>query len=275
MKAVRIIGSILLGIIIFSLIFSYSILLSTKNFLVGNLLTETVRATVKENIEDVEGQKKLVDDMFEDGEAKDIIYMIIDNYSKYHEDSANYKVSQEDADKLYNFLNKYRKENIKLYGENISKMTEEEFKEYFSYEKINEFANDSFKTLDEDLNVKDVDRVLWAYDIATSNSVKVLFIMLILIFVAILILINKPMIKGLIVLGVDLIISGIIITFIYISGNILAENFLNEMLKKDYHISFGSYLTSGIFEVVLGIALIIGTIIIKNKFLNQNDVVKE
>ncbi len=275
MKAVRIIGSILLGIIIFSLIFSYSILSSTKNFLVGNLLTETVKATVKENIEDVEGQKKLVDDMFEDGEAKDIIYMIIDNYSKYHEDSANYKVSQEDADKLYNFLNKYRKENIKLYGENISKMTEEEFKEYFSYEKINEFANDSFKTLDEDLNVKDVDRVLWAYDIATSNSVKVLFIMLILIFVAILILINKPMIKGLIVLGVDLIISGIIITFIYISGNILAENFLNEMLKKDYHISFGSYLTCGIFEVVLGIALIIGTIVIKNKFLNQNDVVKE
>ena len=275
MKAVRIIFSSLFGIILFALIFGYSVLFVTKSFLVNNVLTEGVRTTLKENMKDEEGQKKLVDDMFEDGEAKEVIYMIIDNYSKYHKDGSDYKVSEEDANKLYNFINKYRKESIRIYDKETSGMSEEEFKEYFNYDKINEFAKDSFSTLDKEMNIDDVDKVLKAYDIATSNSIKVLFILIILVFVAGIILINKPMISGLIPVGIDFIISGVLMTIIYIGGNIAAEHFLNELLKKDYQISFGGYLVCGITELVLGIILIVGTVILRNKLFSKKEEVKE
>ncbi|MBR3490473.1 MAG: hypothetical protein IKH36_03170 [Bacilli bacterium] len=272
MKTVRIVFSSLFGIILFALIFGYSILFVTKSFLVNNVLTESVRATLKENMKDEAGQKKLVDDMFEDGEAKDIIYMIIDNYSKYHKDGSSYKVTKEDADKLYNFVNKYRKENIKIYDRETSGMTEEEFKEYFSYDKINEFARDSFSTLDKELDIEDVDKLLKAYDIATSNPIRILFILIILVFVAGIILINKPMISGLIPIGIDFIISGVLMSVVYIGGEVMAESLVNELLKKDYQISFGSYLVCGITEIVFGIVLIIGTVILKNKFFNKKEV---
>ena len=272
MKTVRIVFSSLFAIILFALIFGYSILFVTKSFLINNVLTESVRATLKENMKDEAGQKKLVDDMFEDGEAKDIIYMIIDNYSKYHKDGSSYKVTKEDADKLYNFVNKYRKENIKIYDRETSGMTEEEFKEYFSYDKINEFARDSFSTLDKELDIEDVDKLLKAYDIATSNPIRILFILIILVFVAGIILINKPMISGLIPIGIDFIISGVLMSVVYIGGEVMAESLVNELLKKDYQISFGSYLTCGITEIVFGIVLIIGTVILKNKFFNKKEV---
>ena len=272
MKTVRIVFSSLFAIILFALIFGYSILFVTKSFLINNVLTESVRATLKENMKDEAGQKKLVDDMFEDGEAKDIIYMIIDNYSKYHKDGSSYKVTKEDADKLYNFVNKYRKENIKIYDRETSGMTEEEFKEYFSYDKINEFARDSFSTLDKELDIEDVDKLLKAYDIATSNPIRILFILIILVFVAGIILINKPMISGLIPIGIDFIISGVLMSVVYIGGEVMAESLVNELLKKDYQISFGSYLVCGITEIVFGIALIIGTVILKNKFFNKKEV---
>ena len=272
MKTVRIVFSSLFAIILFALIFGYSILFVTKSFLINNVLTESVRATLKENMKDEAGQKKLVDDMFEDGEAKDIIYMIIDNYSKYHKDGSSYKVTKEDADKLYNFVNKYRKENIKIYDRETSGMTEEEFKEYFSYDKINEFARDSFSTLDKELDIEDVDKLLKAYDIATSNPIRILFILIILVFVAGIILINKPMISGLIPIGIDFIISGVLMSVVYIGGEVMAESLVNELLKKDYHISFGSYLVCGITEIVFGIALIIGTVILKNKYFNKKEV---
>lgn len=272
MKTVRIVFSSLFAIILFALIFGYSILFVTKSFLINNVLTESVRATLKENMKDEAGQKKLVDDMFEDGEAKDIIYMIIDNYSKYHKDGSSYKVTKEDADKLYNFVNKYRKENIKIYDRETSGMTEEEFKEYFSYDKINEFARDSFSTLDKELDIEDVDKLLKAYDIATSNPIRILFILIILVFVAGIILINKPMISGLIPIGIDFIISGVLMSVVYIGGEVMAESLVNELLKKDYQISFGSYLVCGITELIFGIALIIGTVILKNKFFNKKEV---
>ena len=272
MKTVRIVFSSLFGIILFALIFGYSILFVTKSFLINNVLTESVRATLKENMKDEAGQKKLVDDMFEDGEAKDIIYMIIDNYSKYHKDGSSYKVTKEDADKLYNFVNKYRKENIKIYDRETSGMTEEEFKEYFSYDKINEFARDSFSTLDKELDIEDVDKLLKAYDIATSNPIRILFILIILVFVAGIILINKPMISGLIPIGIDFIISGVLMSVVYIGGEVMAESLVNDLLKKDYQISFGSYLVCGITELIFGIALIIGTVILKNKFFNKKEV---
>ena len=272
MKTVRIVFSSLFAIILFALIFGYSILFVTKSFLINNVLTESVRATLKENMKDEAGQKKLVDDMFEDGEAKDIIYMIIDNYSKYHKDGSSYKVTKEDADKLYNFVNKYRKENIKIYDKETSGMTEEEFKEYFSYDKINEFARDSFSTLDKELDIEDVDKLLKAYDIATSNPIRILFILIILVFVAGIILINKPMISGLIPIGIDFIISGVLMSVVYIGGEVMAESLVNELLKKDYQISFGSYLVCGITELIFGIALIIGTVILKNKFFNKKEV---
>ena len=140
------------------------------------------------------------------------------------------------------------------------------------YNKINEFARDSFSTLDKELDIEDVDKLLKAYDIATSNPIRILFILIILVFVAGIILINKPMISGLIPIGIDFIISGVLMSVVYIGGEVMAESLVNELLKKDYQISFGSYLVCGITEIVFGIVLIIGTVILKNKFFNKKEV---
>ena len=129
MKALRIIGNILIGIILFALLFAFMFISKTKNLLEGDLLKDTIRNTVEEISKNdnslTESQKDAMDKMFKDSDLSSVINMVLDNYKSYRNDS-NYSVSYTDAKKLYDFLVKYKSYIKSDSSEDISKMTEQQ-----------------------------------------------------------------------------------------------------------------------------------------------------
>lgn len=266
MKFLRVFGNILVGIILFGLIFSLSFITETKNFLEKSIIEGSIKNAIEESSkEDVDlndSQKKLVDEIFGDSEISSILNMVIDNYREFRTNS-NYHVSKNDADKLYSFVKKYKNRIEDLSGEDVSKMSDDEFEKFFDYEKINQFANDSFKKLDEKIDKADMNQILDVYNIATSNTVKYAFILLIAVFIIILGLINCSVYKWLIPTGIVTIISGILMVVIFITGSMFTNIFDIENMK--IAINLNRYLIVGIIEIILGIVMIIAESIIVSK----------
>ena len=271
MKVLRVIGNIILGIILFALLFSFLIITKTRNLLEGDLLKDTIKNTVDEISNNdnnlTESQKEAIDDMFKDSEVSSIINMILDNYKEYRTNS-NYSVSYNDAKKLYDFLVKYKNEIKSNSDEDISKMTEAEFKEYFDNNKVDEFTKNAFQEFDKNFDKDTLNVALDAYSFATSTFVRTALILVIIIFILLICLINWNFIKWMLIFGIDLIISGTLFIVLFILAEILKDKFLKESAK--ININFNSFLVSGILQLVFGIVFIVLYVILKNKFLKKD-----
>ena len=269
MKVLRVLGNIIIGIIIFSLIFATILTSKATEYLTGDVLQETIKTAIDDVSNNdnnlTESQKKAIDDMFGDSEASGIINMVLDNYKEYKENE-NYSVSEEDAERLYNFVYKYKDRIQKLSNREVKEMDEKEFKEFFNQEEIDKFAKDSFKEFDKNFDEKTIDVVLKSYSIATSLSMKVLLIFIIVIFIGILCLINWSLIKWMLVVGIDFIVSGMLFTAMFIALSLLKENVLNNVLKKNIDLEFTTFLKSGIIQIFVGIVLIVLYVILKKNF---------
>lgn len=266
MKALRVIGNIIIGIILFSLIFTLLFVTKTRDLIESDVLKETIKNVIDDienNDNDLtESQKKVIDDMFKDSELSSMISMILKNYKEYI-NNPNYMVSQEDANKLHDFV-KYYKNNIKdLSGENVSKMSDEEFDNYFNIEKIDEFAKNAFKEFDKNIEKKDISIAIDAYSFATSKSIRLVLSFIIVFFIGLLILINWSPIKWMLVVGIDLIVSGVLFFMLYVSVEMIKDMFLKENAKINFNVN--SFFLSSILQLIIGILLIVIYMVIKNK----------
>lgn len=270
MKALRVIGNVIIGIILFALLFALIITSRARDLVENDLLYETVKTSVsdvsKDEIKD--SQNKLVEEMFGDSEAGGIIRMILDNYREYR-DNPNYKVSEKDAKRLYDFVLKYKNQIEEISDRKVNTMTDEEFEEFFNYDKINEFAKDGFKEFDKNIDNKTIRVALDAYTIATSTAMKTLLVVLIIFFIGLLILINWSIIKWMLVFGIDLIVSGLLTTIIFIAGSFIKE--MIDLSNVKLTLNLNGFLIAGIIQFVLGLILIIVYSILKNKFFNNKE----
>ena len=267
MKALRVIGNIILGILLFVFIFCLTFIIKTKNFLEKDLIHETIKVSIEEAYKDDENisnsQKELVDDMFEDSEASGIINMVLDNYREYR-NNANYQVSNEDAKKLYDFVLKYKDNINELSGEDVSKMSDKEFEEFFDYNKINELAHDAFDSFDKEIGDESIDKVVDVYSYATSGPIKAILISGIIVCILLLMLINWSLIKWTLVTGICLIVSGTLMACLYVVVSILLNNVdFNEM---NITLNISGYLVAGIIELVIGIILMVVHKLLNKKF---------
>ena len=278
MKVLRVIGNILLGIILFALVFSLLVISRTKNMLEGELLQDTIKNTVdeisKNDMSLTESQKEVIDEMFEDSDASEIINMILTNYKNF-KNKENFEVSYDDAYKFYSFLHKYKSYIKTSSDEDISKMTEVEFKQYFDDKKVDKFVKDAFGEFDKNFDQNTLNISLKVYTFATSTIVKAALVFAIVLFILFICLINWDFIKWMLIFGIDLIISGTFFILLFSAvetakGKILKEN-------VNIKINFTSFLKSGIIQVLFGIILIVSYIIIKKKFYSKdkNEVNKE
>ena len=278
MKVLRVIGNILLGIILFALVFSLLVISRTKNMLEGELLQDTIKNTVdeisKNDMSLTESQKEAIDEMFEDSDASEIINMILTNYKNF-KNKENFEVSYDDAYKFYSFLHKYKSYIKTSSDEDISKMTEVEFKQYFDDKKVDKFVKDAFGEFDKNFDQNTLNISLKVYTFATSTIVKAALVFAIVLFILFICLINWDFIKWMLIFGIDLIISGTFFILLFSAvetakGKILKEN-------VNIKINFTSFLKSGIIQVLFGIILIVSYIIIKKKFYSKdkNEVNKE
>ena len=275
MKALRIFGNIIFGIILFGLIFSLSFVKSTKNFLEKDLILGVVKTAITESINKEAGKikdesKEMFNEIFSDKKAEELVSVVFNNFNDYKKDKVNFKVSEADVNKIYDFAMKYKTQIIKISGESASELTDEKFKEIFSSENINKFASKVFDEVSGDVG-DEVDKVIDVYNKATSSKVTVILIISVVFCIIILGLINWSFYKWMLVVGIDLIITGIILAFVYGAGTMLNDIISTSSMIKDTigEINFTGYAILGGIEVVVGIILIIAYNVIDSRGLNQ------
>ena len=259
MNVIRGFCNAIIGIILFALIFMFSFIKSTKSFLEKDLILGVVKGQITETIKKQSGKlsdksQELLDDILSDKDISDVIRIVLDNYEEYQIDKNNFKVNKEDIDKIINYANKYKSTIIEISGEKIDEISDEEFKKIFSEENINQLANEVFSSIDEDVG-DGVDTIINVYSKVTSSKMMLILMGLIIFSIGLLLLINWSLYKWLLVTGIDLIISGLIITFIFLIGV-----FFTDMIGSTEaigEINLNGYIIWGGIEVILGIAMII------------------
>ena len=275
MKALKIIGNIIIGFILFGLIFSLSIIKSTQNFIEKDLIIGLVKASITETVSKEadrikDNQKELINEIFNDEETKDFVGLVINSFVLYQNDKTNFSISDSDVEKIYSYAMKHKSQVITLYGNKISDMTDKEFKELFSSENVNRFANKIFEEISSDLG-ENLDKIISIYDKVTSSKVTVILIILIVFFIIVLGLINWSVYKWMLVPGICLIISGLILVLIYGAGSILNDIISEQKILKESigGINFVNYVIVGGIEFIVGIILIVIYNIIDNRPLNE------
>ena len=275
MKALKIIGNIIIGFILFGLIFSLSIIKSTQNFIEKDLIIGLVKASITETVSKEadrikDNQKELINEIFNDEETKDFVGLVINSFVDFQNDKTNFSISDSDVEKIYSYAMKHKSQVITLYGNKISDMTDKEFKELFSSENVNRFANKIFEEISSDLG-ENLDKIISIYDKVTSSKVTVILIILIVFFIIVLGLINWSVYKWMLVPGICLIISGLILVLIYGAGSILNDIISEQKILKESigGINFVNYIIVGGIEFIVGIILIVIYNIIDNRPLNE------
>ena len=276
MKVLRIIGNIIIGIILFLLIFSLSFIKSTRNSLEKDLILGAVRLSLVEAISNETGklkanQEEIISEIFNDRETDDFVSMIINNFQSYQNNKASFQISRSDIEKINKYVKKNKSQIIKISGDKIKDISEEEFEKMFSSENINKYANRIFEEISSSIG-DEIDDVVNVYNNMTSNKITILLIISIVVFLILLLLINWSLYRWMLVPGICLIISGVLMSIVFFGGIILNEivrsgKFIQEAIGE---INFNSYIIVGIIEIVVGIILIVLYNVLKNKSLNKN-----
>lgn len=271
MKALRIIGNILIGIVLFCLIFTLTFVRTTKHFLEKDVILGVVKGKITETIKEESGKltdkgEEMLDNMLKDNESSDIIRMVIDNFDNYQKDKINFKVSDSDIEKIVSYASKYKSTIVELSGNKIKEVSDEELKKIFSYENINSLANEVFSSFDDDLG-NGIDVVVKSYSKFTSTKALIILISSIVVCILLLLLINWSLYKWMLVTGIDLVITGVLISLIYLAGLVFNDviNSIDIVKEAIGEISLTGYIIWGSIELVIGIVLIIIYNVIKNK----------
>ena len=275
MKALKVIGNIIVGIILFGLIFLLTFTRSTKNFLEKDLILGAIKGKIVDTIKEESGKitdksKELIDDMLKDDESSNVVRMVIDNFENFQNDRVNFKISDQDVEKIYSYAMKYKKTIVEISGKKVKDMTDAEFKKIFSSENINKLANEVFGSIDNEVG-DGIDVAITIYGKSTSKKAMVALIISIVFFIILLMLINWSLYKWMNVTGIVLIISGVLISLVYVAGLLFNDiigsiDFIKEGIGD---INLTGYIVWGMFEIVLGIILIILYNVFKKKEINN------
>ena len=271
MKTLKVVGNVIIGIILLGLMFTLTFAKSTKKFLEKDLILGVVKEKIVDTIKEENGNitdksEEMIEDILKDDDAKDIIRMFLDNFEKYQDNKIEFKVSEQDIERINNYAIKYKSTIIEISREKDKKISDTEFKKIFSSENINKLANEIFGSFDEDLG-DDIEIIIEVYNKITSQTVMIILIISIIIFIVLLFLINWSWYKWMLVFGIDLIICGVIISLFYVSGMFLNDiigsvDFLQRAIGD---INLNGYIIWGLAELVSGIVLVLLYTVLKNK----------
>lgn len=274
MKTLRIIGNIVIGIILFTLIFSLSFVKSTKSFFEKDLIIGLVKNGIIETLDKEankldDNQEVIINEIFNDDMADDVVHIVVDNYKKYQDNKKDFSISDSDLEILTNFALKHKNEINKI-SKDTEEITDEKIKEILSKENVNKMADKIYGEISSDVS-SEADLAFDIYNNITSDTVMYITIGAILLLIVILGLINWSLYKWMITTGVCLIISGILmcllyLTFLFINEIISSVDWLSKILGN---IDTSIYIIIGGIEFVVGIILVVIYNSFKNKPFNE------
>lgn len=275
MKELRIVGNIIIGVILFVLILSLSLVKTSKVIIEKDLVVGLVKTAITETLEKetnkIEDNKDaIIDEIFSDKETDNVVHIVIDNFKKYQDGKTNFSVSDSDVEKITTFALKYKNQISKIAGNKIEELTDEKIKELLSKDNINKISNRIYEELSSSVG-DEVDLAFNVYDKMTSSSITWITVGVIIFLIIILGLINWSLYKWMITTGVCLIISGSFMCLVYLGCLFIKEiiksvNILNKALGS---VSFEVYVIVGGLELLIGIILVVTYNLIKNKPLNE------
>jgi len=267
MKALKILGTIIVSFFLFIFVFAYSLSFILKNAIQDELFVGIIKNSIIESyMENNKGKDtEELDNILRDSKADDIIGLLLDGYDEYQKDGS-YDISEKDLDMIKDFLKENKKE--------INKFTDDEFDDEFinrevTEENINKFANEMYKDLDKELgesaNSKDL---VSNFKESISTKARIELLICILICIGLIMLINWSLIKWLIPTSVVLIINSLFVFGMYGLLLLMKSAFIKDVENGDIimkDISFNSVLIFGIVEFVLAIVFIIVNSVLKNR----------
>ena len=149
MKALKVLGTIIVSFFLFIFVFAYSLSFILKNAIQDELFVGIIKnAIIESYMENNKGKDtEELDNILKDSKADEIIGLLLDGYDEYQKDGS-YDISEKDLDMIKDFLKENKKE--------INKFTDDEFDDEFinkevTEENINKFANEMYKDLDKEL----------------------------------------------------------------------------------------------------------------------------
>lgn len=266
MKILKGFITFIIGIVLFVLIFSLSIVYRTKSFVEQELVVNTFKETMLSQMSEEktpDDVKELVDKLANNKDVDQIIDRYVQNYLAY-KTNTNYNISKEDYNIFLNFVLKY-KDDFNKYSE--TKYEEEDIRKEMTYDAVNKLAKQTFEELEKELPDENFTKVITVYAETTSSNTKLILFLAILVCIILITLINWSFIKWLKVTGIDLIISGVIISGLYGLGLaakklVVAEETIATIIKN---ININGFIYMAAAEIVAGIVAIVIYKILKKK----------
>lgn len=267
MKALKILGTIIVSFFLFIFVFAYSLSFILKNAIQDELFVGIIKNSIIESyMENNKGKDtEELDNILRDSKADDIIGLLLDGYDEYQKDGS-YDISEKDLDMIKDFLKENKKE--------INKFTDDEFDDEFinrevTEDNINKFANEMYKDLDKELGESANSKELVSnFKESISTKARIELLICILICIGLIMLINWSLIKWLIPTSVVLIINSLFVFGMYGLLLLMKSAFIKDVENGDIimkDISFNSVLIFGIVEFVLAIVFIIVNSVLKNR----------
>ena len=285
MKALRNIFYVIIAIFLGIFINVLSLTLILKDVVQDEIITNSIKTSLvtgylTKNIGDIDKltpqQKSMLEEFLNDNEINEIVNVLIDDYINYQSDSS-YKISQNDVDKLKNYVIKHQNLIKEVSSEDVD--INEIIKE-ITVDNIDKSAKKVSEQL-EDLPAE-LKPVISSYKYIIDGPVKVILISLIIICIILMMLISWSLVKWMRATGICLITNGVLISLSYL----FVEGFKNILLKAANisisfnNMSFNNILIIGILELIVGILFVVGFVLLNKKTkLNDanesNDVEKE
>jgi len=283
MKTLRSILYVIIAMLLGIFINLLSLTFIFKNVVQDEIITNTIKTSIAtgyltKNIKDIDKltpeQKKMLEDFLNDNDINEVVNVVMENYMNYQSDS-NYKISQDDVDKLKDYVIKHQ-DLIKQASDedfDINKITNE-----ITVDNIDENARKVANQLDE--LPSEIKPIIKSYKYIIDGPIKIILIGLIIVCIALMMLISWSLIKWMKATGVCLITNGVLILLMFAFVDGIKDLILRAIdIKIAFaNLSFNSILIIGLVELIIGIILVVVHNIVNkklNKSNNENESINE
>ena len=257
----------ILAVVLFVLIFALSLVFRTKSFVEKEVIVSTVNEAITNQIDTQDlttEQRNLIDSLKKDKDTEKLIQKAVENFVEYKTES-NYYLKESDYNLLIDYITKHLDE---INAVSDTSYSASEVKEMLKYDEMKDGVNELFDQLSDQMGDNEtVDNVVRVYSKTTSNKTMILIGLGIVVTILAIVLINWSFIKWMLVVGIDLIISGALIGIIYILASMGKKLVVAEETIKPYieSININGFMFMAVGEIVFGIVLIVIYSIIKKK----------
>ena len=257
-----------LGSFLLVLIISLSCMVIAKSFAEKGVLVSAAKVAIIEGIVNnsnlSESEKNAITNITKDSDSTTIIKRAFENFFDYIS-SDDYNLTNDDYDFLMDYIIKY-KDEMNILSE--SDYTESQIRDLLPYDEANDLVKDSFDDMDGNMSSQDANKIVSIYKKITSVNAKKVVIISMMVIVLLITLINWDFFKWIVVMGIDLVISGIFFGSLYLLGLFLRSkaSVSETLLAIIKSLNINVLLWTAILELTIGVLLIIGY-----KFIKKNN----